>query len=112
MEPAHLGVEVAQTGGEPGYVAGAFERAFRPLDRRGQRQLEAHEAAGHGAVGGKLEQRMFGRFDLLRAVEFGIGTEGVVDHRLADVDQLSPQPCVLDRAAVLAGVDDADHGGE
>ncbi len=31
---------------------------------------------------------------------------------LADVDQLATQPSVVDRAAVVAGVDDADHGGE
>ena len=112
MEPAHLGVEVTQTGGKPGYMAGAPERTFCALDRLGQRKLEAHETAGYGAVGGKLEQRMFGRLDLLRAVEFGIDAEGVIDHRLADIDQLSPQPCVLDRPAIFAGIDDADHGGE
>ena len=64
------------------------------------------------AVGGELEQRMLRRLDLLRAVEFGVRAERVVHHGLADVDQLAAQPGVVDRAAVLAGVDDADHGGE
>ena len=51
-------------------------------------------------------------FDLLAAVEFRIGAERVVDHGLADVDELAAQPGVVDRTAILAGVDDADHGGE
>ena len=70
------------------------------------------EAAGDCAIGGELEQRMLGRLDLLRAVEFGIGAERVVDDGLADVDELPAQPGVVDRAAVFAGVDDADHRGE
>ena len=42
----------------------------------------------------------------------GVGAEGVVHHRLADVDQLPAQPRIMDRAAILAGIDDADHRGE
>ncbi len=64
------------------------------------------------AVGGKLEQRLFGGLDLRLAVQFRVGAEGVVDHGLADIDQLAAQPGVVDRAPVFAGVDDADHGGE
>ena len=112
MQSAHLGIEVAQPGGQARHVAGAVERAFRAVDRLGQRALEGDEAAGDRAVGGELEQRMLRRLDLLRAVEFGIGAERVVDHGLADVDELPAQPGVVDRAAVLAGVDDADHRGE
>jgi hypothetical protein len=48
----------------------------------------------------------------VRAFEFGIGAERVVNHGFADVDQLPPQPGVVDRAAVLAGIDDAHHGGK
>ena len=93
-------------------MAGALERALRAVDRLDQRALQGDETAGDRAIGGELEQRMLRRLDLLRAVEFRIGAERVVDHGLADVDELPAQPGVVDRAAVLAGVDDADHRGE
>src|SRR5664279_3378956 len=53
-----------------------------------------------------------GELDLLRAVQLGVGAEGVVNDGFADVDQLPPQPGVMHRAAVVTGVDNADHGGE
>ena len=46
------------------------------------------------------------------AIQFGVGTERVVHRRLAGVDQLAAQPGVMHRPAVIAGIDDADHGGE
>ena len=91
--------------------AGPAERPFGAQDRVGQRALERDEAAGGAAVGGEVEQRLFGELDLLRTVEFGVGAERVVDDGFADVDQLAAQPGVVDRAAVVAGVDDADHRG-
>ena len=36
---------------------------------------------------------------------------GVVDHVLADIDQLPAQVEIMDRAAVIGGVDDGDHRG-
>ena len=42
-------------------------------------------------------------------IEFRLGAKGVVHHGLADIDQLSPQPGVMDRAAIFARIDDADH---
>ena len=74
--------------------------------------LEGDEAAVVAALGGQVEQLAFGELDLPAPVQLGFGAEGVVDHDLADVDQLPPQPGVMDRAAVLAGVDDADHRGQ
>ena len=83
-----------------------------PLDRLDQRALQGDEAAGDGAIGGEPEQRVFRRLDLLRAVEFGIGAERVVYHRFADVDELAAQPGIVHGATVLAGIDDAHHGGK
>ena len=54
----------------PETLAGAVEGALGALDRLGQRALEGDEAAVGAAVGGKLEQRLLGRLDLLRAVQF------------------------------------------
>ena len=111
MHAAHLAVEVAQAGGQAGDAAGAAEGAFGAEDGVGQGAFEGDEAAAAAAVGGEVEQGLFGDLDLLRAIEFGVGAEGVVDHDLADVDELAAQPGVVDGAAVFAGVDDADHGG-
>ena len=86
MQSAGLLVEVAQAGGQAHDVAGAADRPRRPLDRFGQRTLQADEPTGDGSIGGELEQRMFRRLDLVRAVEFSVATERVVDDRLADVD--------------------------
>ena len=60
----------------------------------------------------QIEQRLFRRLDLFGAVEFRLGAERIVDDSLADIDELAAQPGVMHRTAVLAGVDDADHGAE
>ena len=78
----------------------------------GEGFLEGDEAAVAAALGGEGEEGGLGQFDLAAAVDLGFGAEGVVHDGLADVDELSAQPGVVDGAAVFAGVDDADHGGE
>ena len=93
-------------------MAGSMKRTLRPLDGLAQRTLEADEATACAAVRRKLEQLLLGRFDLRDAVEFGFGAEGVVDDRLADIDQLPPHPGIVDRPAVFARVDDAHHRAE
>ena len=112
MQPAHLAVQIAQPGGDAGHVAGALERRLGRAQRLGQRALERHEPALLAAAVRQVEQRLLGDLDLRAAVQLGLGAEGVVDHGLAEIDQLPPQPCVVDRAAVFAGVDDADHRGQ
>ena len=53
---------------------------------------------------------MFRSLDLLCASEFGIGAKRVVHDGFADLDELATQPGIMDRTAIFAGVDDADHG--
>ena len=112
MQPAGLLVEIAQPGGQARHVALAMERLLGNGDRIGQRTLEGDEAAFLALLGGEPEQRLLGRLDLLAAVQLRRLPEGVVDHVLADVDQLPAQPGIVDRPAVLAGIDDADHRGQ
>ena len=112
VQATDLFVEVTQARGEAADVPGLLEGALGPLDRIGQRALERDEAAIAAALGGELEQLRLGRFDLAAAVDLGFGAERVVDGGLADVDQLPPDPGIMDRAAILAGIDDADHRGE
>ena len=58
---------------------------------------------------GDLKQFLLGCLDLSLAVHLRVAAERVVDDLLAHVDQLAAQPGVMDRPAILARVDDADH---
>ncbi len=112
MQPAGLLVQVAQSGGQARDVAGAVERPLGGADRLGHRRLEGDEALIGAPVRGEVEQRLLGVLHLAHAVQFRLGAEGVVDHHLADVDELAAQPGIVDRAAIFAGVDDAHHRGQ
>ena len=90
MQAAHLAVEVAQAGGQAGDMAGALEGAFGPVNSLFQRGFERDEASAGAVICGEVEQGLFGGFDLLDAVEFGVGAEGVVDDGFAHVDELAP----------------------
>ena len=97
----------------PDTPPGRWKRALRTLDRDGQRLLEHDEAAAAaGALVGDFEQALLGCFHLQLAVQFGIGAERVVHDVLADLDELAAEPGIVDGAAILAGVDDADHGSQ
>ena len=82
-------------------MAGAAEGPLGALDRLRQRPLEGDEPARAPPSVGELEQGLFGGLDLLQPVELRVGAERVVDDGLADVDQLTPQPSVIDGAAVF-----------
>ena len=113
MHPARLRVEVAQArsrGRRRGRRGGT--RAPRLGSPRASARSKVTNPPSGAAVGRELEQLALGRLDLLAAIEFRVGAEGVVDHYLADVDELPAQPSIVDRAAILAGVDDADHRGQ
>ena len=94
MQAAHLGIEIAQPGGQPRNMARRAKRVRPRMRRSGA--LEGNETAAARSVGGKLEQRMLGRLDLGAAVEFRIGAKRVVDDGLADVDELPAEPGVVE----------------
>jgi hypothetical protein len=113
VQPAHLGIEVAQPGRQPRHAARRAERLLRMLHGDGQRPFEGHEAAiPRAALLREVEQCLFRRFELLLRVEFRLCPEGAVDHDLAEIDQLPPQIGVIDDAAIFPGIDDADHRRE
>ena len=82
------------------------------LDRHGERLLEHDEPAAGGALVGDVEQLLLGCLHLHLAVHLGVGAKGVVDHFLANINQLAAQPGIVNGAAILPGVDDADHRGQ
>jgi hypothetical protein len=112
VQAAQLAVHVAQAAGEPGHAAAALQGGGRHLHGMGQGALEGDGAPLARLLGGEVEQGLLGRLDLVLAFQLRLGPEGAVHHRLAEVDQLAAQPAVVDQLAVLAGIDDADHGGE
>ena len=112
MHAAELGIDIAQPGRQAGDVAGAAEGALGALDRIGERALEGDEPALRPAARRELEQRLLRGLDLLAPFELRFHAEGAVHHGLAEIDELAPQPGIVHRAAVFAGIDDADHGGE
>ena len=113
MHPAQFGVDAVEAGGQAGDVARLVEGGFGGLDRLDQSGFEGHEpAVVAAAIGRELEQGLFGGFDLVRTVQFGVGAESIVDDGFADIDQLPPQPGIVDRLAILARVDDPDHRGQ
>jgi hypothetical protein len=83
-----------------------------------------HEQTGPGRSSGSLSRdtTVPARFadadgranDRCRAPDlpYSGGVEGVVDDGFADVDQLAAHPGIEDRTPVLAGLDNADHGGQ
>ena len=84
---------------------------FGHLDRRHQRALELLESAFDLPDAGQLEQLVLGGFDLSRSRLVEIRLVGVVDDVLAEIDQLPAQEQVVDRAAVMFGVDDVERIG-
>ena len=105
-------VQIAQAGIEAGDRPLILERFRGDVDRLRQRLLEGQPLALGAAMGGEVEQGLLGGLDLRRTVQLRIGAEGAVHHRLADIDELPAQPGVADHPPVIAGIDDADHGGE
>ena len=113
MQPAHLGVDVAQPGGEARNATRGGEGLGGILHRHRQRAVEGDRPAiARCAILRQVEERLLGCFELLAGIELGLCAKGAVHHHLAQVDQLPAQPGIVHDSAVFAGIDDADHGRE
>ena len=78
-----------------------------------QRVGEALEAAAVAAALGDLVELALGLLDLLARAGVDRRVIGDVDDVLADADQVAPDRQIVDRAAVVLGVDDRRRlGGE
>ena len=91
LQPAHLGVEIAQARGNARQAAVALEGLGRHVDRRGQRLREALEAAVVTAGLGKFVKLALGILDLGARGKIHRRIEGDIDHVLADPDQVAAQ---------------------
>ena len=106
LQAAHLGVEVAQAGGDARQFSVALEGLGRHIDSDGERLREFLEAAVITAGLGELIEPALGVLDLRPRQEIDRRVIGDIDHVLADPDQVASQRQVVDRAAIVLRVDD------
>ena len=113
LQAAELVVEIGKTRRRARKMAGALEGAVRHFDGVRQGRAERLEALAVFVLLGERIETALGLFDLsLRRLVDG-ALVGRIDHVLADDDQRSPRREIVDRAAILGGVDDRRGvGGE
>ncbi len=111
MQASQLLVQVAQPRGHAGDVAVALVGGLRGADRLRQRLGEDDRPAFDLAALGQGEEALLGLLDLVGGLRLARLLVGVVDHLLAELDELAAQKEVVDDLAVIGGVDDADHRG-
>ncbi len=110
VETAEEIVEVGEAGGHAREAA-RLMGGVGHLQRCLQRARKVGEAARGLAGCGKPVEAFFRLADLVVGGGFEVFVEGVVDHVLAERDQLAADEEIVDQVAVLLGVDDADHRG-
>ena len=108
MQAAEQPVEILEAGRHPGHVAVALERGLGHVDRFDDGGLEGRQPALGLAGLGQAVELLLGGFDLVGGGDLEVLGEGVVDHVLAERDQLAPEVEVVDGAAVVARVHDGD----
>ena len=108
MKTTHLRVEVGQAGADAGQAAIRLARNGSHVHRSRRHALEIAKAGSGLSAFGKLEEFRFGRLDLLRGRKIDIGVDGVLDHVVADTDQLAPQMCLIDGDGVVCRLCKAD----
>ena len=106
LQAAHLGVEIAQPGRDPGQLAVALKGLCRHIDGNREGLRKALEPAVVAAGLGQLVQPALGILDLRPRRKIHRRVEGDIDHVLADPDQVATQRQFVDGAAVILGIDD------
>ena len=91
LQAAHLGVEVAQAGGDAGQFAVALVGVGRHVDGDFHRLRKTLEAAVIAAGLRQFIELALGVLDLRARREIDRRVEGDIDHVLADPDQVAAQ---------------------
>ena len=105
VQAAQQLVELAQTGGHAGQLAGAVVGGLGGAHRIGQGLAERLEAAVGLADAGQVIELLLGDLDLLDRGFLERRLEGAVHYVLAQRDQLAQQEEVVHQPAEVAGVD-------
>ena len=113
LQPAHLGVEVAQARCRARQLAVALVGVRRHVQRDLHGLRETLEAAIVAAGFGQFVQPALGILDLRARRKIHRRVERDIDHVLADPNQVAAQRKLVDRSPVILGVDDGGcFGGE
>jgi hypothetical protein len=96
----------AEPGRDAGEPAIPLEGSRGHVDRGGQGFREALKPALHSAGLGKLIELAFRRLDLVARRSLDRRVVGGVHHLLADEDEAPARRQIVDRAAVILGIDD------
>ena len=108
VKTAELEVEVLQAGRNADDVTVAAERLFGAFDGALGRLAEVDDPAFEVAGAGKIVKPLLRRLDLLVGGHIHVGLVRLVHHILAERDELPAKVQVVDRLAVVGGVDDGD----
>ena len=110
MQSAEKIVEVLERRGDAGQPRLPLVRRLRRPHRVAQGDLELLRAAVPVPALRQAEQMLLGVLDLPRRGVVDVRVVGAVDDFLAEVDQLAADREIVDRAAVVPGIDDGDRG--
>ena len=105
MQPADLGVEPVEAGGDAREMPARFERPLGHLHRQRRGLGEALHPARHIALLGDLVQRDLGRLDAILRIDLLAGVERALDHVAADLDQRAQQREIVDLLREVARAD-------
>ena len=109
MQASHELVELREASGDANNAPIPLEGVGCLIDSGEESVLERPEAALGPAGGGEIEEPLLRGLDLIYGIVLEVMGEGLVDHVLAERDQLAPQVEIVDGAAVILGIDDRDH---
>ena len=111
LQTAHLIIEIGQACCQTGKAAVALIGARRHVDRCRERLGEALETRIVTAGLGNFVKLSLGLLDVLQRGRIDRRIIGEVHHVLADRDQVAADREIVDRAAVILGVDDRGRLG-
>ena len=106
LQAAHHSVEIIEPRGDTRQFAVALEGVSGHVDRGRECLGEALKATVVSAGLGEFVQPPLGVLDLIAWGKIDWGVKGDVDHVLADLDQRAADRQVVDRMAVIFGIDD------
>ena len=111
MQSTQPAVQILQPRGHADHMALALEGLFGLFQRHDRGMFQGNDAAFGFADRGQIIELLFRLLDLGRGRIVDVGFEGVVDDPFAQFDQLPAQIEVVDNAAVIGDVGDADNAG-
>ncbi len=111
LQSAEALVEVVEPGGDARQLAVALVGGRRHVEGARHGIGEAAEAAIVAAGLGEFEQALLGVLDLRARRHVHRRVIGDIDHALADEDEVAPDGEIVDRPAVVLGIDDGGRFG-